>query len=60
MAAVIAGFAAIQANKDRWHEGPTLLVLSSGHGLHEMDFLLLGVALLFAALGCVSAWRSKR
>jgi hypothetical protein len=60
LAALVVGFAAFEANKDRWHQGPTLLVISPGHGLHEMDLLLLGLALALAVLGCMSAWRSKR
>ena len=42
-ATTFAAFA-LRANAERWHEGPTVVVLTANHGLHETDVVLLAAA----------------
>lgn len=54
------GLLAYRANEDRWREGPTIVVISPTHGVHEMDVLLLGAALSSAMIALIALLIAKR
>jgi len=54
------GVLSYRANENRWHEGPTLVIFSPGHGLHEMDAVLISAAIIFAVAGVIAALLAKR
>jgi multisubunit Na+/H+ antiporter MnhB subunit len=51
---------AYRANEVRWRQGPVVLPLSSTHGLHQMDVLLLTAAGASGALSLIAAMIAKR
>jgi S-adenosylmethionine:tRNA-ribosyltransferase-isomerase (queuine synthetase) len=51
---------AFRANELRWHQGPTIIVITPTHGLHEMDVLLLGLVLASALIALISAVIARR
>ena len=58
-ATTFAAFA-LRANAERWHEGPTVVVLTATHGLHETDLWLLGAACVSAFVSLVASILSER
>jgi hypothetical protein len=51
---------ALRANAERWHEGPTVVVLTATHGLHETDLWLLGAAAGSALVALVASILAER
>jgi len=60
LTATTFGVVAVRANEVRWHQGPTVLVLSPTHGLHKLDVLLLGAAMISAMVALIASIIARR
>ena len=59
LATTFAAFA-LRANAERWHEGPTVFILTASHGLHRTDVVLLGAACASAFVALVASILAER